>query len=178
MHLKIFFPQVLLLQERTGAPQKLLRLRQQRCRTPYCYFTISCTSCNRPRAPGWTGGTPATSCPTNSVDLSAAHGTQHRRASVDHHFHNGGGGVGGVCSSPAAVFDADTRRPARRELPTATRLAIGRRRHSCTSSLETPCLQFVQVVATRWRRPAGQQARRSLSAGTGSETCGPRLREN
>jgi hypothetical protein len=32
-----------------------------------------------------------------------------------------------VCSSPAAVSDADTRRPARRELPTVTRrLAIGR----------------------------------------------------
>ena len=79
-----------------------------------------------------------------------------------------------VCSSPAAVSDADTRRPARRELPTVTRrLAIaGRRQRSFFR-------KFVHraPVPPRWSRPAGQRAQRSLSAGSGSGTCGPTLRE-
>jgi hypothetical protein len=46
-----------------------------------------------------------------------------------------------VCSSPDAVSDADTRRPARRELPTVTRrLAIGR------SSAEVVFRKFVEQV--------------------------------
>ena len=127
MHLKILSPQVFLFHERTGAPQKLLRLRQQRCKTPHCNFAISCTSCNRPRAPGRTGGTPATSCPTNSVDSSAAQ-KMHCECKKGKELRRVRGGKGRcVCSSPAAVSDADTRRPARRELPTVTRrLAIGR----------------------------------------------------
>ena len=141
MHLKILSPQVFLFHERTGAPQKLLRLRQQRCKTPHCNFAISCTSCNCPRAPGRTGGTPATSCPTNSVDSSAAQ-KMHCECKKGKELRRVRGGKGRcVCSSPAAVSDADTRRPARRELPTVTmRLAIGR------SSAEVVFRKFVKQV--------------------------------
>ena len=171
MHLKILSPQVFLFHERTGAPQKLLRLRQQRCKTPHCNFAISCTSCNRPRAPGRTGGTPATSCPTNSVDSSAAQ-KMHCECKKGKELRRVRGGKGRcVCSSPAAVSDADTRRPARRELPTVTRrLAIGR------SSAEVVFRKFVQQVRGARRRAPRAAAMEPSSGPAGAAKPERRVR--